>query len=137
MLIVDTNLVVALVVTHPQHDSARALLSHDPDWHLPDWWQIELGNALRNYHRSGQLDTAGALTALKQGLDHFPPENTHAVDPLSSLRIACEMNISAYDARFIALARAYGQKLITEDARLRKACPDDTLSLDAALALFP
>jgi len=45
--------------------------------------------------------------------------------------------LSAYDARFIALARAFGQKLVTEDARLRKACPDDTLSIAEALALFP
>lgn len=59
------------------------------------------------------------------------------VDLETSLRVACELNISAYDARFIALARSFGRKLVTEDARLRKACPDDTLSLDAALALFP
>ncbi len=137
MLVVDTNLVIALVVTHPLHDTARALLSHDPDWHLPDWWQIELSNALRNYHRCGQLDTAETLAALNQGLNCFPPESTHAVDLKTSLRIACEANISAYDARFIALARSFGQKLVTEDARLRKACPDDTLSLDAALAFFP
>lgn len=137
MLVVDTNLVIALVVTHPLHDSALALLIRDPDWHLPDWWQIELCNALRNYHRCGQLDTAEALAALNQGLVCFPPENTHAVDLEISLRIACEWNISAYDARFIALARSFGQKLVTEDSRLRKACPAETLSLDEALALFP
>ncbi len=137
MLVVDTNLVIALVVTHPLHDSARTLLSRDPDWHLPDWWQIELSNALRNYHRCGQLDTAEALAALHQGLDRFPPENTHVVDLETTLRIACDLNIAAYDARFIAVARSFGKKLVTEDARLRMACPDDTLSLDEALALFP
>ncbi len=137
MLVVDTNLVIALVVTHPLHDFARKLFTHDADWHLPDWWQIELSNALRNYHRSGQLVAAEALAALNQGLECFPPENTHVVDLETSLQIACEMNISAYDARFIALARSYEQKLVTEDARLRKACPDDTLSLDEAIALFP
>jgi predicted nucleic acid-binding protein len=36
----------------------------------------------------------------------------------------------------MALARRFGQKLVTEDGRLRKACPHDMLSLAEALALF-
>ncbi len=137
MLIVDTNLAIALVVTHPLHDDARALLANDADWHLPDWWQIELSNALRNYHRVGQLEIAEVLAALNSAITLFPPANTHGVELDATLRIACERNISAYDARFIALARSFGQKLVTEDGRLRKACPDDTLSLAEALARFP
>ena len=137
MLVVDTNLVIALVVTHPLHEDARVLLANDADWHLPDWWQIELSNALRNYHRAGQLEIAEALAAQNRAITLFPPANTHAIEFEASLRIACERNISAYEARFIALARSFNQKLVTEDGRLRKACPDDTLSLAEALALFP
>jgi predicted nucleic acid-binding protein len=133
MLVVDTNLVIALVVTHPLHDFAKKLLQKDSDWHLPEWWQIELSNALRNYQRSGQLDTPEALAALQQGIALIPHGNTHAVDLEYSLQIACVSNLSAYDARFIALARSYGKKLVTEDGRLRKACPGDTLSLEEAL----
>jgi predicted nucleic acid-binding protein len=129
MLIVDTNLVVALVIAHPLHDAAKALLTRDMDWHLPDWWQIELANALRNYHRAGLLDAHGALAAVQRANTLFPPANTHPVDLIDTLRIACEANISAYDARFIALARSFRLKLVTEDTRLRKACPADTLSL--------
>jgi predicted nucleic acid-binding protein len=137
MILADTNLVVALVVSHPSRPAAEALYEKDPDWHLADWWQIELANALRNYHRAGQLETSEALVALDLGRSLFPPANIHPVDPIETLRIACESNISAYDARFVALARNFGQKLVTEDSRLRKACPTDTLSLDEALALFP
>jgi predicted nucleic acid-binding protein len=60
----------------------------------------------------------------------FPPENTHPVDLAETLHLTCQRNISAYDARLIALARAFGVKLITDDAGLRKVCPDDTFSLD-------
>jgi predicted nucleic acid-binding protein len=137
VLVVDTNLVIALVVTHPLHENARALLLHDADWHLPDWWQVELSNALGNYHRSGQIEIAESLAAQNRAITLLPPANTHPVELDVTLRIACEQNISAYDARFIALARSFGQKLVTEDDRLRKACPDDTLSLADALALFP
>jgi predicted nucleic acid-binding protein len=137
MILADTNIVVALVISHPSRQAAEALFEKDPDWHLADWWQIELANALRNYHRSGQLDTNEALAAMALGRSIFPSENTHPVDLIETLRIACESNISAYDARFVALARGFGKKLVTEDTRLRKACPADTLSLDEALAAFP
>lgn len=65
--------------------------------------------------------------------------DTNLIIPLliETLCIACESNISAYDARFIALARSFRLKLVTEDTRLRKACPADTLSLDQAIATFP
>jgi predicted nucleic acid-binding protein len=136
MIVADSNLVVALVVTHPQHDDAASLFALDADWHLPDWWGVELANALRNYHRSGQMVAGDAATALRNGGSLFPPENTHEVDLVNTLQIACDLDLSAYDARFIALARSLGQKLVTEDARLRKACPHDTLSIKEALALF-
>jgi predicted nucleic acid-binding protein len=55
---------------------------------------------------------------------------------METLKIACDHNLSAYEARFIALARMFGLKLVTEDQRLRKACPDDTLSLDEALGYY-
>lgn len=133
MIVADSNLVVALVLEHPQHQQARQLLTQDPDWHLPDWWLIEVANALRNYHRIGSLSKAAAVTALQRAQTLFPQQNTHLVDAATCLRLACDLNISAYDARFIALARDFRQPLVTEDARLRHACPHDTLSLDDAL----
>jgi len=91
--------------------------------------EIELANVLRNLHRSGHLDTEGTLAALHQGLDLFPPDSPHPVSLPETLRVACERDISAYDA----LARSFGRKLVTEDTRLRRACPGDTLSLEEAL----
>ena len=134
MIVADTNLVLALVVSHPAREAVESLFHKDSDWHAPDWWQMELANALRNYHRTGQLLAEEARAAMRSGLFILPSTNTHPVDPDEALRIACESNISAYDARFIALARSFRLKLVTEDARLRKACPGDTLSLEEALA---
>lgn len=136
MIVVDTNIVVALMVSHPNNAAASALYAADADWHMPDWWQIEFSNVLRNYHRSGQLEQPAAVRIMKRAGASFPPANTHPVDLLATLAIACEENITAYDARFIALARTCGKKLVTEDTRLRVACPADTLSLEEALASF-
>jgi predicted nucleic acid-binding protein len=134
MILADTNLIIPLLVEHEHRDKALRLFQADADWHLPDWWQIELTNVLRNYHRAG-LFTPDELTEIQHRASRLlPVANTHPVDLLETLRIACESNISAYDARFIALARSFGQKLVTEDGRLRKACPEDTLSITETLA---
>ena len=52
----------------------------------------------------------------------------------SVLAIAIRHRVSAYDARFLALADQLGRRLITEDARLRAAAPALTQSLAEALA---
>ena len=105
MIVVDSNIVVPLFVRHDASESCRALLEKDPDWHLADWWQIECGNVLRNYHRAGLLKQAEAMRAMESAVGLFPPTATHPVDPLLCLKLACDLGISAYDARFIALAR--------------------------------
>jgi len=134
MLLVDTNLMVPLFVPSQISGKCIDLFRRDGDWHLPDWWLIEFANVMRTLHRADRIDDTEAEKALAAATRLFPPENTHPVDLVATLRLACERNISAYDARFIALARSFRLKLVTEDTRLRKACPGDTLSLDEALA---
>ena len=137
MILADTNLVIPPLIEHEQGDKALRLFRRDPDWHLPDWWQIELTNVLRNYPRM-ELFRLDELVEIQYRATHLiPPANAHPVDLRQTLQLACQLNISAYDARFVALARALGQPLVTANARLRNACPQDTLSLDEALALLP
>ena len=136
MILADTNLVIPLLIEHELRDQALELYALDSDWHLPDWWQIELSNVLRNYHRAKFFEQDEVLEIQRRASALFPPENTHNVDLQEALRIGCGQNISAYDARFIALARIYGKKLVTEDGRLRTACPNDTFSLEEALAVM-
>ncbi|MGH8139010.1 MAG: hypothetical protein ACREVV_12580 [Steroidobacteraceae bacterium] len=52
--------------------------------------------------------------------------------PAQALETAMQFEISAYDARFITLARHMRLKLVTEDAKLRAAVPDWTVSLTGA-----
>ena len=134
MIVADTHLVVPLLIEHELRDRVLELYHRDANWRLPDRWQIELCNVLRNYHRAKLFERDEVLEIQRRASVLFPPVNSHGVDMEATLRIACEENISAYDARFIALARACGEKLVTEDTRLRSACPGDTLSLEQALA---
>jgi predicted nucleic acid-binding protein len=52
----------------------------------------------------------------------------------SALAVAAEFGVSAYDARFLAIARQLGAKLVTEDTKLRQAAPGMTQSAQEALA---
>lgn len=136
MIVVDTNVVVPLLIEHEMREEAVALFGYDPDWHFPDWWQIELTNVLRNYHRA-KLFRVDELSEIQtRALQLWPAPNTHAIELGETLRVACESNISAYDARFIILARVFGKRLVTEDRRLRESCPDDTMGLREALELY-
>ena len=49
------------------------------------------------------------------------------------LQAALEFGISAYDARFVSAARELGVRLVTEDARLRRAAPALTQTIAQAL----
>jgi len=51
-----------------------------------------------------------------------------------ALEVAIEFGVSAHDARFLAVARSLGAKLVTEDAKLRAAAPAITQSLADAIA---
>ena len=73
------------------------------------------------------------MEILDRAEEIFGP-NIHVIPHAIVLSTADEFRITAYDARFIAVARMLGQQLITEDAKLRNAASKLTLSLQEALA---
>jgi predicted nucleic acid-binding protein len=72
----------------------------------------------------------GLLTKAAALLDGKLARIPHA----SVLVVAARHRINAYDARFLALADQLGNRLVTEDARLRDAAPALTQSLSEALS---
>jgi predicted nucleic acid-binding protein len=60
--------------------------------------------------------------------------NLSSVGHLQALQAASKFEISAYDARFVALAVQLRVRLVTEDRKLRTAVPPWTISLADALA---
>jgi len=46
-------------------------------------------------------------------------------------------DLSAYDCEFVALARAVGARLVTEDRAILKAFPKEAQSMDAFTASAP
>lgn len=132
MVVVDTNVVAYLLIEGDRTAQAQALYTQDPDWRSEGFLLAEFCNLLATYVRAGRLDggkAAGLLGSAERtltGVVNLP----HA----RALALAAEFGVSAYDARFLAVARQLGAKLVTEDAKLRQSAPALTQTLAQSLS---
>lgn len=132
MRLVDINVLAYLVIEGEQNKNAQRLYELDSDWHTEEFAFIELTNVLTTYLRTGVLTMRDCIETFDKA-ENIIGYNSHTVSHLDVLATAHEFRISAYDARYIALARELGVPLITEDKQLRKAAPELTISIDEAI----
>ena len=132
MVVVDTNVLAYLLIDGDRTADAQALYARDPDWRSEGFLLVEFSNILATYLRAGSLERGAAegLLASAEQILSGSLNLPHA----RALGIAAEFGVSAYDARFLGAARGLGTKLVTEDAKLRRAAPGLTRSLSQALA---
>ena len=133
MKVVDTNIVVYLLLEGPHSDAARALHAADSDWQSESFLMVELVNVLATAMRTAKRPLAETLETLSEAR-RLLSAGLRSVDDDDVLNAAAHFGISGYDARFLVVARALGEPLVTEDAKLRRAAPEFTCSLAEALA---
>ena len=134
MYLVDTNIVIALLIRQtPWQLAARELYVRDPDWCTETHALVELTNVLTRYVRIGELAVDEGLLVLQNATRRLEPRLL-SVAHADALLIAVARGVSAYDGRFLVAARQLGQRLVTEDGKLRAAAPELTQSLEEALA---
>ncbi|MCU0918876.1 MAG: type II toxin-antitoxin system VapC family toxin [Burkholderiaceae bacterium] len=132
MHVVDTNVVAYLLIAGDRTEQAQALWRADRDWRSDAFLRVEFSNLLATQLRAKALTLAEAVSLLDRAGSSV--QSMAEVSHADALRTAAAFGVSAYDARFLAVAQALGTKLVTEDARLRKAAPALTQSLAQALA---
>jgi predicted nucleic acid-binding protein len=133
MILVDTNVVAYLLIQGDSTAAAQELRTRDPDWRSEAFLMVEFTNVLASSVAAKRmtLPLAGDFLAKAAALfDGKLGRMPHG----SVLAIAARYGVSAYDARFLALADQLGHRLVTEDTRLRAAAPALTQSLAEALA---
>lgn len=132
MIAVDCNVLAYLLVDGDQTARARALLVHDADWHSEGLILIELTNVLATVMRARRMSMNDATAVLTQAHGVIEP-GLHGADHQQALEMAVQFRVSAYDARYLVVARDLGVKLVTEDVKLRSAAPKLTQSLAGAV----
>jgi predicted nucleic acid-binding protein len=90
----------------------------------PAIWPLEVANGLRTAEGRGRLDLADVahvrdlLTALPVQVESVPLDT--ALGEVAEL--ARQLDLTAYDAAYLALAARRGLALATVDDRLKRAC---------------
>jgi predicted nucleic acid-binding protein len=120
-IVVDSSVVAALVTPEQYSDWASKKLSEYNDFHALDLNYYEVANAIK-YKKSDRFDAKDTLRAFNQAteiLDLYAVHNFSEVIN-NALAIAIELNITVYDAAFLALAQKLNAKLLTLDQKLVK-----------------
>ena len=133
MVLVDTNVIAPLYVRSARTEAVEELFARDAVWRTEPLALIELSNVLFTYERSRYITAATARDCLNRAAAFLQPQ-LFRVSHQAALEAALDYRVTAYDARFLALADQLGSRLVTEDARLRAAAPALTQSLAEALA---
>ena len=133
MVLVDTNVIAPLYVRSARTEAVEELFARDAVWRTEPLALIELSNMLITYEGSRYITAATARDCLNRAAAFLQP-HFFRVSHQAALEAALDYRVTAYDARFLALADQLGIRLITEDARLRAAAPALTQSLAEAFA---
>ena len=133
MVLVDTNVIAPLYVRSARTEAVEELFARDAVWHTEPLALIELSNVLITYERSRYITAATARDCLNRAAAFLQP-HFFRVSHQAALEAALDYRVTAYDARFLALADQLGSRLVTENARLRAAAPALTQSLAEVLA---
>lgn len=133
MILVDTNVLFSLVVESELSRAAVRLHEQDEDWHSEFHALVEFTNVLTRYIRNRKMTAAEGRLALATA-EEFMQGNLYSVAHADALELTFGLQVSAYDARFLAAAISLQKRLVTEDRKLRIAAPELTCSMEDAIA---
>jgi len=128
VIVVDVNVIAYLYLPGAHTAKAEKLLERDADWAAPLLWRSEFRNILAGCKRRGMLSHAAALN-LQAEAESLMAGAEHEVDSRQVLGLVRDSDCSAYDCEYVALAVTLGVRLVTMDAKLRKAFSDRAMPL--------
>lgn len=131
MIVVDTNVIAYLYLPSEHTAAAEQWLERDPEWVVPLLWRSEFRNLLVGYVRRGQVSLRDAFR-LQAGAEALLDGSEYDVASDQVLRLASRSGCSAYDCEFVALAEMLGVRLVTADAKVRRAFPSCAVALAAS-----
>lgn len=131
MIVADVNVIAYLYLPGNFSEKVEDLLLRDGEWAVPRLWRSEFRNILSTYMRQ-KLLTLDAAMAIDARAEALVADNEYDVSSLAVLKLAAESGCSAYDCEYVALAEHLDAKVVSADAKLRKAFPKRVVSLSEA-----
>ena len=128
MIVVDTNVIAYLYLEGEFTQQARAVYKNDSIWSAPYLWRSEFRNILTVYLRRNIL----TLEECQKHIDsaaRLLQNNEFEIDSDDILKLADSCTLSAYDCEYIVLAQQLSLKLVTNDKKILKEFPQDTINL--------
>ena len=122
MIVVDTNVLAYFLLPYEFSAAADALFKRDPEWAAPILWRSEFRNLLAGELRRKNLSFE-EIVKVQAEAEALLAGHEHEVDSRRVLELARDSTCIAYDCEFVALALQLGVKLVTMDAKLVKAFP--------------
>ena len=134
MIVVDTNVIAALVLPTGQHSAAAEhLLRDDREWVAPVLWRSEFTNILATGVRNDWFTLNQALEALATAEDVMDG-GEYRVPATDVLRVASASGCTGYDSEFVVLALDLDLRLVTLDQQILQKFPEVAASLTARRA---
>ena len=123
-MVIDASAVVDLLVNGHRLPEAAAIAA-------PAHLDAEVLSALGRLHRDGTL-TAFDVEEMLQDLATLPLARV-PIEELTLMAFALRHNVALRDGLYVALAQVSNASLRTSDARLARACTDQSLCLISPL----
>ena len=123
MIVVDTNVIAALIMKQQQESVARAVWSLDQEWYAPPLWQSEFRNVLLKYVTRKLVELEMCEAVLREAHRILPLQCLVIPDDLHVMRIAASSGCTAYDAEFVVVAESLDSLLLTWDKKLLASFP--------------
>jgi len=122
VIVVDTNVIVALWLPMATSEVCERVLARDPEWVAPLLWRSELRSVLAGCLRRGMLDLARASSIAEDAEAHLRGRE-YQVPSHEVLRRVAKSRCSAYDCEYVALAEQLGVPLVTNDREILDQFP--------------
>ena len=138
ILVIDASVTIAWIAEGEQSEYADcALYACGSDVAIvPGIWHWEIANVLLALELRGRIVDAIATYARVAQLPIDVELLAYSRDrrSITELELARKHNLAAYDAAYLALAKATSHPLATLDARLERAARVESLFFDPALS---
>ncbi len=122
--VVDASVAVQVVSPEPLTVQATALfallIGGQATFHVPELFYIECANIFWKKKQRGVCSESQAVQALSDLLALPLISTAHAVLTVDALKLALALDITAYDACYLALAERLAMPLITADQKLER-----------------